>query len=421
MMLKPGLELILKLDKNRIYINDKLWVSLSDTNINTERELLSGVFWVFCVIKYFQSESKVYGKVINYSSSVFDIPKEQNELIEKIEKISFKTLDTSGLLNSSREKEVKIFKRKDHKREPIRKIEQDLYFYEGEVSENKVMEEMEEVREERVKVNFEKQLEDIDFFDGHVEFNHYIENVGREVGFKIWHKNVQKKYDAIKTYIKKYLGLDSIKVAGEIVYSGKEVVEIIVSSADLDKIDDSIIEPMRFEYIEKEFIHARSSEIAKDKVYTIGNLYGDRAGGEVVPELLHLSEEEVFDLIVKSKKSRHNRHLNFLAHLHLSNKMKLRFTFDPISFIFLLESEFYSFVVWETLNTKEATYIWRISSKEKQVLRVKVREIENIIGTIKDGRKREYLKSDPIDLFRVQHDYSDFNKWKEDVKKVLST
>jgi hypothetical protein len=95
--------------------------------------------------------------------------------------------------------------------------------------------------------------------------------------------------------------------------------------------------------------------------------------------------------------------------------LKLRFVLQPFSFLFLLSGETNHHVVWETLDTEEATYIWD-SEKTREAFRMTLNQIEEIITGIKKDGRHDYLKREHPNFSRLWHDYSDpkkgFVTWK---------
>lgn len=93
----------------------------------------------------------------------------------------------------------------------------------------------------------------------------------------------------------------------------------------------------------------------------------------------------------------------------------MRFVLNPFSFLFVLAGEKKYHIVWETLNSEEATYIWHFE-KSMDKLRKGLIEIEQALTEIKANSKQEYLKKDHPNFSRVIHDYSDvkkgFTEWK---------
>ena len=65
----------------------------------------------------------------------------------------------------------------------------------------------------------------------------------------------------------------------------------------------------------------------------------------------------------------------------------MRFIINPFSFLFLLGGEKRYHVVWETLNSEEATYLWHFA-KSIDALRTGLKEIEDILKESKPAANR---------------------------------
>ena len=63
----------------------------------------------------------------------------------------------------------------------------------------------------------------------------------------------------------------------------------------------------------------------------------------------------------------------------------------------------------ETLDTREATYIWHIE-KDKQELRQQLQVIDWQLNIIRNDGRQSFLESQPVNFSRVLHDYSDDQK-----------
>jgi hypothetical protein len=115
------------------------------------------------------------------------------------------------------------------------------------------------------------------------------------------------------------------------------------------------------------------------------------------------------------KSSKHYDHLQYLSSQHLSSVLKVRFVLEPFSFLFLLQGDTQYHIVWETLNSEEATYVWHFE-KSIEALRRGLKEIEVILQEIKTTSKQDYLKKEHTNFSRIIHDYSDkkkgFVQWK---------
>jgi hypothetical protein len=79
-------------------------------------------------------------------------------------------------------------------------------------------------------------------------------------------------------------------------------------------------------------------------------------------------------------------------------------------------------MVWETLNSEEATYIWHFE-KNTEALRTGLKEVDAVLREIKETGKQDYLKKDHFNFTRVLHDYLDaksgFVNWKGMLEEKL--
>lgn len=78
---------------------------------------------------------------------------------------------------------------------------------------------------------------------------------------------------------------------------------------------------------------------------------------------LIVDEYALLDQLLKVESARHFLQLRHLASLHEASILKLRFVLHPFSFFFLVSGERQYHIIWETLDTEEATYIWHICNE----------------------------------------------------------
>ena len=80
-------------------------------------------------------------------------------------------------------------------------------------------------------------------------------------------------------------------------------------------------------------------------------------------------------------------------------------------------------IVWETLDTEEATYVWPVE-KDAVKLKMTLQKIENIIQLVKVQGKTAYISSDDQACRRIFHRYKDevkgFVLWKGDLESGLT-
>lgn len=130
----------------------------------------------------------------------------------------------------------------------------------------------------------------------------------------------------------------------------------------------------------------------------------------------------VFDDILGNKNVKHHRQLVYLSQKHESQVLKLRFVLSPFSFVFLLRGNKQYHIVWETLDTEEATYIWLVE-KNITALKNKLKQIDVELGTIREKGRQYYMEAQAGNFNRIVHDYSDERKgfviWKDLLEERL--
>ena len=137
----------------------------------------------------------------------------------------------------------------------------------------------------------------------------------------------------------------------------------------------------------------------------------------------YAEEKELAEDLAQITQTRHYNQLRFLSDRHAYKIMRLRFILKPFSFLFLLEGVNKYYLVWETLDTEEATYLWPVE-KDKSQLKEALQRIGDTINAIKAQGKKVYIQSSEDHYHRVLHHYSQgiegFIKWKDDLENFLS-
>ena len=89
--------------------------------------------------------------------------------------------------------------------------------------------------------------------------------------------------------------------------------------------------------------------------------------------------------------------------------------------MFLLSGNNQYHLVWETLDTEEATYIWHIEKSAYELER-NLKRIDALLGQIRTKGRQLYLETNPEHFSRIVHDYSDdkgFIIWKDLLEEKL--
>jgi hypothetical protein len=101
-----------------------------------------------------------------------------------------------------------------------------------------------------MKVPFNK----IQFLHACISFRIFIDELQQEIGFKIENPDMRPEFEAIKDYFVKILKKKLITAQIEIRYTDKEIISTDASSEDIEKINSSIIDNVRFQFVKKEIL-----------------------------------------------------------------------------------------------------------------------------------------------------------------------
>jgi len=134
------------------------------------------------------------------------------------------------------------------------------------------------------------------------------------------------------------------------------------------------------------------------------------------------SEAALLDDILDINNSKHYLQLKYLSSKHEASILKLRFVLQPFSFLFLLADEKKYHIIWETLDSEEATYIWH-ADRTRESLRVALEQIEIVLRDIKKNGRQAFLETESSNFSKVVHDYADAKKgfvaWKGALEQKL--
>jgi hypothetical protein len=147
-----------------------------------------------------------------------------------------------------------------------------------------------------------------------------------------------------------------------------------------------------------------------------------QSGGED-SQSLYSSGEELLDELLKYRDVKHYLQLRYLSQNHEGGVLKIRFVLLPFSFVFLLAGQQQYHIIWETLDTEEATYIWHVG-KDKTALRNALKLIDEEFGVIRTKGRQVFLENAPANFSRILHDYSDSKKgfilWRDMLEERLA-
>lgn len=249
--------------------------------------------------------------------------------------------------------------------------------------------------EKKIKVS----IEELEFHYGSVAFKHPIIEMNTELQFQIENIEIRPEFEVLKPYFIKTLKSKNITVEIFAEFENGKLVSQLALSTDIDHINKEVVEGVKFQFLNKgllkQFTAKKQNIVTSDELQEQGKVYSNA--------------EELLNEILKNKQYKHSQHIQYLADRHENQVMKIRFVLSPFSFVFLLAGEHNYFIVLETLDTEEATYVWH-TSKNKASLIEEVKQIDNQLSIIREKGRQAFLENSPDNFTRILHDYSDKKK-----------
>ena len=197
--------------------------------------------------------------------------------------------------------------------------------------------------------------------------------------FQVENIEIRPEFEVLKPYFIKTLKSKNITVEIFAEFENGKLVSQLALSIDIDHINKEVVEGVKFQFLNKgllkQFTSRKQNIVTSDELQEQGKIYSNA--------------EELLNEILKNKQYKHSQHIQYLADKHENQVMKIRFVLNPFSFVFLLTGEQSYFIVLETLDTEEATYIWH-TPKNKASLIEEVKQIDNQLNTIREKGRQAF-------------------------------
>lgn len=286
-----------------------------------------------------------------------------------------------------------------------RKIEKQASLFDEPTDEIKILQHAQKI-ELKIKVSIDK----LDFRYGSVVFKYTIPDIAEPVEFEIENLQIRPEFEVLKPYFAKTLNtrLVSFDIYAE--FENGELVSQLATSIDLQKINQEVIEGVRFKFITNSFLGMKPQ--TDNNLMTVDELL-KKDNSE--PSLYN-DGQTLLDDLLSHKNFKHSKQLRYLAERHERTILKIRFVICPFSFVFLLAGENQFHIVLETLDTEEATYLWHME-KNKTQLKSQLKTIDEHLSIIRNKGRQTFLDTKPENFSRILHDYSDTHKgfviWKD--------
>lgn len=262
--------------------------------------------------------------------------------------------------------------------------------------------------EKKIKVS----IEELEFHYGSVGLKYPVNEMNTTLEFQVENIEIRPEFEVLKPYFIKTLKSKNITVEIFAEFENGKLVSQLALSTDIDHINKEVVEGVKFQFLNKgllkQFTPRKQNIVTSDELQEQGKIYSNA--------------EELLNEILKNKQYKHSQHIQYLADKHENQVMKIRFVLNPFSFVFLLAGEQSYFVVLETLDTEEATYIWH-TPKNKASLIEEVKQIDNQLSIIREKGRQVFLENSPENFTKIIHDYSDNKKgfilWKSALEEII--
>jgi len=273
-----------------------------------------------------------------------------------------------------------------------------------------------------IKETFPFFIKDLRFHYGGVSFRHYMPALQKRLEFTIINYNLREEFDAIKNYFINVFNSKKIEIHATVQAVDGEPKLIEAHSPQIASINENLLTAVRFEFIKGLATKAIKAESIKT-VLTMDEFIEILTEKEVNAFAFYENEQELTEDVLKITNAKHYNHLRFLSAKHAYRVMRLRFILKPFSFLFLIEGEKHYHLVWETLDTEEATYMWLVD-KDRNRLKAALEKTGEIITNIKVQGKKAYISSSEDRYNRVLHNYErgieGFIKWRDELESYLT-
>ena len=272
-----------------------------------------------------------------------------------------------------------------------------------------------------IQHNFQFYIKDIRFHYGGISFTHFVQQVNKRLEFTIINYHIREEFDSVREYFANIFNSKKIDVIAIISTTNDGNFVINAHSPQIESIDENVLQKIKLDWTRD--VTSRRSPLHSSNPLTIDQFF------ETLPETdfqfssLYSNEQEWFNDLISVSQSRHLDQLRYLAQRHLFQLMRLRFVLKPFSFLFLLEGRSRYLLIWETLDTEEATYIWPIE-KDTHALKLSMVNLQATLSLIAAQGKQAYQRSSGNQLIRVLHHYKNgikgFIDWKDELETILS-
>ncbi len=434
-----GQHFILKFSNTNAFLCPEVALDFNQVKVPlSARSFLPAAYWTIKVLHHNPDENKLFAQVLNYNTGDTDFPPHQEMCFDDlmmIDNITFKSIDTRGLLQTiskhgyvtNRQQYVPRFG--PNTLEPGQELgldDEDEYSTSPSpnhnVDEGQSHYNISAPEPSLIEETISVPLKNVKFKLGCVSFKVKPKDFWKDVEFEITNYDIREEYDAVKNYFANVLKTKKIDVQIRVAVKLGDVVSTSASSPQIAMINQKLIENVKFEFVKDNMRKKVNVDVDKS-LFTMDEYFESLAERGLAAGGMFSDENDLMEYMMNITGTKHYKHLRYLSSLHAHHIMKLRFVVKPLSFVFLVEGEKNYHIIWETLNTEEATWIWH-SEKNTERLKQKLYKVEDILNVVKVQGKIAYINSGEDNFRRIFHDYSDlvegFVKWKGELDSAVT-
>lgn len=402
-----GSELHLKFYKNKAWLGPEKVLTFSELQLPSLAQwFYQPAYWLIKVLRFQEDSGQLSVEVLSYHLGKTAFPQHQLLLqqdLQKVQGIQFRSINTAQLVRTTGKQThaLKELEEEENQQRPVAVADLPVHHYQE---------------------AFSIPLREVHFKLGGVYFYRKVEILNQTVEVNITNYEIREEYDAVKNYFANVLKSKVIQVNLRMEYNDREILLIQATSPEIQRINKALIDNVRFEFINQTLKKKVQAEIDKS-LFTMDEYFGAYGEEKFRSNTFYQHEGELLEDLLSVSQTMHYQQLRYLSGIHAHHVMKLRFVHKPFSFLFLIEGERNYHIVWETLDTREATYVWHVE-KDRQLLPLHLRKIEDILNLIKVQGKTTYMQQREDAVQRIYHDYSNlvdgFVKWKAQLEHYLT-
>lgn len=439
--MKAGEEIVVNFVKEQAFLTDAKSLELNQLNLpDFVRTFEHGTHLVCRIISYNNADKKLFVEVLSYApdySAFTDYQEEITDELDEVERLVFRSINTQKLLSCMKIMEPFLKERttgmEGRKSFGFTLEEEEWLYLKPDILNqpgDSGPEDMQGLptnippitKKQIILEDYSIFWKDARFGFGAVTILVKSKKLRRSLEIRVYNDHLRPEFDAVKNYFGKILNAKKIRVQVRYDLEDHRVVRIQAQSPEIVRIDRNLIDSVKVEWVKALPGKRFTAEVDKS-LFTMDEYFEAVTDKKIKPGLFYQDEKDLLQDLLDISSTKHYKHLRFLSANHAHQIMKLRFILHPFSFLFLIEGEKKYHIVWESLDTAEATYIWHIE-KSLAALKRAMQKIETIIQAIKVQGKTAYIQQAEENYHRIYHDYSalvdGFIRWKGEVEAVLS-